>query len=102
MAVRDVHRRKSGAPGSDGASDGNRGGLRCVPLQFGPRRDDPAFEFLVSFTRSLVKNTVSEDMLVLSMYSAQYATGATKEQVRAFKTLVFDYWAKNKIWPEGF
>lgn len=36
------------------------------------------------------------------MYSAQYATGATKEQVRAFKTLVFDYWAKNKIWPEGF
>lgn len=102
VAVWNVHRRRAGAKADDGAGDGNRGGLQLIPLQFGPRKDDPAFEFLVNFTRSLVKNVVNEDVLVLSMYSAQHATGATKEQVSAFKTLVLDYWAKNKIWPEGF
>ena len=82
--------------------DGSPELQEVMALQFGPRRDDPAFALLLSFTRQLVRELVNPDMIALALYAAQAETGATKEQVLALHEAAAGYWKKNKIWPEGF
>jgi hypothetical protein len=102
VALRDVHRRESEAPGSDGAGDGDRGGLQCLPLQFGPRRDDPAFAFLVSFVKNVLRYSVSQDVIILSLHAVKDDLKATDEQMRAFQSAILGWWKNNKIYPDGF
>jgi len=102
VALRDVHRRESEAPGSDGAGDGDRGGLQCLPLQFGPRRDDPAFAFLVSFVKNILRETVSQDLIVMALYGVKADLKATDEQMKVFQKAMVGWWKTNKVWPDGF
>ena len=102
VALRDVHRRGAGAEAGDGGSDGNRTGLQCVPLQFGPRSDDLAFAFLVSFVKNILRNLVSQDVIILSLHAVRDDMKASDEQMKVFQKAMIGWWKNNKIWPEGF
>ena len=102
VALRDVPRRGAGAEAEDGGSDGDRTGLQCVPLQFGPRSDDLAFAFLVSFVKNILRETVSQDLIVFALYGVKADLKATDEQMRVFKTAMLGWWKNNKVWPDGF
>jgi hypothetical protein len=71
-------------------------------LQFSARRNDPAFALLVSLMRSLIRNSVSRDMLILALHDAQKETGASREQMGELKELLLGFWKRNKIYPDGF
>lgn len=102
MALRDVHRRGSGVEASNEGDDGDRGGLQCVPLQFGPRSDDLAFAFLVSFVKNILRNLVSQDVIILSLHAVRDDMKASDEQMKVFQKAMIGWWKNNKIWPDGF
>jgi len=102
VALRDVHRRGAGVETTDGASDGNRAGLQRLPLQFGPRSDDPAFAFLVSFVKNVLRNSVSQDVIILSLYGVKDDLKATDEQMKVFHAAILEWWKNNKVYPDGF
>jgi len=102
VALRDVPRRRAGAEAADGGSDGDRTGLQRVPFQFGPRSNDLAFAFLVSFVKNILRNLVSQDVIILSLHAVREERKATDEQMKVFQTAILGWWKTNKIWPDGF
>jgi len=102
VALRDVHRRGAGVEATDGGSDGDRGGLQRIPFQFGPRSDDLAFAFLVSFVKNILRNLVSQDVIILSLHAVRDDMKASDEQMKVFQKAMIGWWKNNKIWPDGF
>jgi hypothetical protein len=60
------------------------------------------FEFLLCFTRHLIRHTVSYDALTLAVGSAQDDCKATDEEVKTLLKAVFQERDANGIWPKGF
>lgn len=59
-------------------------------------------KLLLAFVGELIRNTVSADLLLLALDSAQGKAGASKEEMQTLKKLILHYHKTNKIWPEGF
>jgi len=104
VALRRVSRRGAGAEAGDGGSDGdrNRSGLQRIPFQFGPRSDDLAFAFLVSFVKNILRNLVSQDVIILSLHAVKDDMKATDKQMGELKQAVLGWWKSNKMWPNDF
>ena len=58
-------------------------------------------EFLIAFTRALIRNNPSEDSLALALYAAAAEFSITPEQARQFLKAVMRE-KENSPWPKGF
>lgn len=59
-------------------------------------------EVVLEFTRQLVHNTVSRDVLALAVYAARDRTGASDEEMTALLEAVQNEHATFNVWPKGF
>jgi len=74
--------------------------LRNVP--HGTASDDIPLEFLVAFTRHLVRGTVSADALYLALAAAAGECGVDKQRMQTVLQQVLQEHAASKVWPKGF
>lgn len=58
-------------------------------------------EFLIAFTRALIRNNPSEDSLALALYAAAREFNITPEQAQQFLKAVM-HEKENSPWPKGF
>jgi len=67
-----------------------------------PKEEPIRFELLLCFTRHLIRNSVSRDMLVLALMHARDEMGCSYEDVEKLKSAVLREHDANGIWPKGF
>jgi hypothetical protein len=60
------------------------------------------FELLLAFTRALIHNIGSRDIIFLSLLAAQKETGASLEMVTRLEKAVTQEYKAGTIWPPGF
>jgi hypothetical protein len=60
-----------------------------------------AFRFLVAFTRNLIRNNPSGDVITLSLYAAAADANLDVKQAKAFVQWVL-HEQENSPWPKGF
>lgn len=58
-------------------------------------------EFLIAFTRALIRNNPSQDSLALALYAAAAEFSITPEQAKQFLQAVM-HEKENSPWPKGF
>jgi hypothetical protein len=59
------------------------------------------FRFLVAFTKELVRNNPSGDVITLSLYAAAAEANIDEAQAKSFVHWVLQE-QKNSHWPQGF
>jgi hypothetical protein len=62
----------------------------------------PPIELLICFVKHLVRNTVSHDALLLSLYAATRETGATRAEITALKKAILNERNLKSPWPKDF
>lgn len=102
VALRDVPRRGAGVEAGDGGDVENRTGLQQQPVQHGAPSDDIPLEFLIAFTRHLVRGTVSPDALYLALAAAAGECGVPKARMQEVLQKVLLEHAASRVWPKGF
>jgi hypothetical protein len=90
-----LYRSGEDRPAHRGAGD------RCGLQQSVEQRLSAPVEFLIEFTRALIKQNPSSDLFYLAMYAAEAKVSLTTEQKALFIKAVSAE-ARQSAWPEGF
>jgi hypothetical protein len=98
--MRSSRKSKRKQTANPGTGVGHRGGVLLPPQQRPEAVSAPA-EFLLAFTRALIRNNPQPDLLQLAMASARQEIPITPAQEESFIRAVADE-ASQSVWPKGF
>lgn len=104
VEVRAVDRRDAGDGAGDDRRHGGGSGLQLTLVQprAEPGKPSVSTALFVSFTKHLVRHTVSQDALYLAITAAGAEVDASPEELKALARKVKDIHSNSNVYPEGF
>lgn len=103
LALRNLLEGGRSSEGGDDSIDGNRSGMQRDSESGSSGPDSPvSFGLLLSFTRHLIRNMVSGDVLMLALYAARSEQQASDEEVKNLARAILAEHNRHGIWPKGF